>query len=126
MQELNELSQDMLIRFTQLDYSRELALMAVTMENNEEIEVGVARYSMNPDGNSCEFALVVADEWQHKGIGTRLMQALISSARQQGFSLMEGEILTSNQPMQRLVESLGFTVTASLEEPSIRLASMYL
>ena len=96
------------------------------MENNEEIEVGVARYSMNPDGNSCEFALVVADEWQHKGIGTRLMQALISSARQQGFSLMEGEILTSNQPMQRLVESLGFTVTASLEEPSIRLASMYL
>lgn len=126
MQELNELSQDMLIRFTQLDYSRELALMAVTMENNEEIEVGVARYSMNPDGNSCEFALVVADEWQHKGIGTRLMQALISSARQQGFSLMEGEILTSNQPMRRLVESLGFTVTASLEEPSIRLASMHL
>jgi acetyltransferase len=54
------------------------------------------------------------------------MNALISSARQQGFSLMEGEILTSNQPMQRLVESLGFTVTASLEEPSIRLASMHL
>ena len=81
---------------------------------------------MNPDGSSCEFALVVADEWQHKGIGTRLMNALISSARQQGFSLMEGEILTSNQPMQRLVESLGFTVTVSLEEPSIRLASMHL
>ncbi|HDZ16465.1 MAG TPA: GNAT family N-acetyltransferase, partial [Methylophaga aminisulfidivorans] len=56
----------------------------------------------------------------------RLMKALISSARQQGFSLMEGEILSSNQPMQRFVESLGFHVTSNMEEPSIKLASMTL
>ncbi|KKN08765.1 hypothetical protein LCGC14_1053400 [marine sediment metagenome] len=126
MQDLNELSQDMLIRFTQLDYSRELALVAVTIEDDDEIEVGVCRYTMNPDAVSCEFALVIADEWQQRGIGRRLMKALISSARQQGFSLMEGEILSSNQPMQRFVESLGFHVTSNMEEPSIKLASMTL
>jgi acetyltransferase len=113
----------MLIRFTQLDYSRELALIAVTEIEAEEVEVGVARYIMNPDGKSCEFALVVADEWQQRGIGSRLMKALINSARQQGFTTMEGEILSSNINMQRLTESLGFTLSKDPSDPSIRLAS---
>jgi acetyltransferase len=123
MQRLNELTHDMLIRFTQLDYSRELALIAVTEIDGEEVEVGVARYITNPDAKSCEFALVVADEWQQRGIGSRLMKALLNSARQQGFTTMEGEILTSNINMQRLTESLGFTLSKDPNDPSIRLAS---
>lgn len=123
MQRLNELTQDMLIRFTQLDYSRELALIAVTEIDNEEVEVGVARYIMNPDGKSCEFALVVADEWQHRGIGSRLMKALIASARQQGFTRMDGEILASNINMQRLAEELGFVLSKDPSDPGVRLAS---
>lgn len=123
MQRLNELTQDMLIRFTQLDYSRELALIAVTDMEGQEIEVGVARYTMNPDGKSCEFALVVADEWQHRSIGSRLMKALINSARQQGFTHMEGEILSSNINMQRLVEGLGFQLSNCADDPGIKLAS---
>lgn len=119
MQRLNELTQDMLIRFTQLDYSRELALIAVTYTEEKEIELGVARYAMNPDGQSCEFALVVADNWQKKGIGSRLMRALINSARQQGFKRMEGEILSSNSHMRRLAEDLGFVVTPSPDEPTV-------
>ena len=56
------------------------ALIATVNENGTEIEIGVARYAMNPDGESCEFALVVADAWQHRGIGSRLMQALMEAA----------------------------------------------
>jgi acetyltransferase len=123
MQRLNELTQDMLIRFTQLDYSRELALIAVTDIDDEETEVGVARYTMNPDGQSCEFALVVADEWQHRGIGSRLMKALIASARQQGFSRMNGEILSTNINMQRLAEELGFKLRNDPDDPGVKLAS---
>ncbi|MTI63622.1 MAG: bifunctional acetate--CoA ligase family protein/GNAT family N-acetyltransferase [Methylophaga sp.] len=123
MQRLNELTQDMLIRFTQLDYSRELALIAVTDIDDEEVEVGVARYTMNPDGKSCEFALVVADEWQHRGIGSRLMKALIASARQQGFEQINGEILSSNINMQRLAEELGFRLSNDPDDPGVKLAS---
>ena len=68
MQGLNELTQEMLIRFTQLDYHRELALIAVYEDGAMETELGVARYVKNPDGKTREFALVVTDEWQGKGI----------------------------------------------------------
>jgi acetyltransferase len=78
---------------------------------------------MNPDGKSCEFALVVADEWQHRGIGSRLMKALIASARQQGFSRMNGEILSTNINMQRLAEELGFKLRNDPDDPGVKLAS---
>ena len=120
MQGLNELTQQMLIRFTQLDYSRELALIAVLESPDQETELGVARYVMNPDSESCEFALVVADKWQHKGIGSNLMNALIEAARQRGINRMEGEILANNHNMLKLTENLGFSLHANSDDPSIR------
>jgi acetyltransferase len=84
-----------------------------------ETEIGVARYVINPDGESCEFALVVADAWQHKGIGHRLMDALIDIARDKGLKTMEGEVLGSNRNMLGLVTELGFSVSEG-DEPSIR------
>jgi len=122
MQSLNELTQQMLVRFTQLDYNRELALIAL-FESEEELELGVVRYVLNPDGESCEFALVIADEWQHKGIGTHLMQSLIEAARQRGIKHMNGEILTENVNMQKLVEKLGFVITNSPDDSNIMLAT---
>ncbi len=123
MQGLNELTLDMLVRFTQLDYNRELALIAVLEKPGEETELAVARYATNPDGESCEFALVVADAWQHKGIGSSLMTALIEAARQCGFKTMTGEILSGNNSMLELAGNLGFSIRASTEEPNIRLAT---
>ena len=69
MNSVNELSEAMLARFTQIDYSREMALIAVTQVHRKEVELGVARYSINPDGESCEFALVIADNMRGKGLG---------------------------------------------------------
>lgn len=123
MRSLNELTQEMLVRFTQLDYHRELALIAVLEQDGRETELGVARYIINPDGQSCEFALVVADAWQGKGIGSRLMQALMEAARQRGLGTMDGEILASNHNMLHLMTSLGFSLHTSGEDPGVKLAS---
>jgi acetyltransferase len=120
MQGLNELTQQMLVRFTQLDYSRELALIAV-LENHElETELGVARYVMNPDGESCEFALVIADKWQNRGLGSHLMSALMEAASQRGIERMEGEILSNNFNMLTLTEKLGFTIQTNPDDPGIK------
>jgi acetyltransferase len=123
MRSLNELTQEMLVRFTQLDYHRELALIAVLEQDGRETELGVARYIINPDGQSCEFALVVADAWQGKGIGSRLMQALMEAARQRGLGEMEGEVLASNHNMLHLMASLDFSLHTSSEDPGVKLVS---
>ena len=120
MQGLNELTQEMLVRFTQLDYHRELALIAVYEDKGVETELGVARYVVNPDGRTCEFALVVADEWQGRGIGSQLMTALMSAARQRGFEEIIGEVLATNTNMLELMRNLGFTISISREDPTIR------
>jgi acetyltransferase len=126
MQSLNELTPEMLVRFTQLDYHREMALIAVEEKAGTEIELGVARYVMNPDGKSCEFALVVADEWQHRGIGSHLMTRLMDAAQERGFNAMDGEILADNKKMLELVKSLGFHIQSSEGDPGIKLATISL
>ncbi len=113
MQTLKELTPEMLLRFTQIDYDRELALVAIAEQGGKDVEIAVTRYAMNPDGQSCEFALVVADAWQRKGIGARLLAKLIEAARVRGFRVMEGQVLAQNAPMLALAKRFGFQVTRS-------------
>jgi acetyltransferase len=112
---LQELTPEMLVRFTQLDYDREMAFIAVVERDGREQEVGVSRYTRNADGESCEFALVVADAFQGAGIGTALMIALIERARQKGLARMEGEVLAENSNMLELVGHLGFHIERHAE-----------
>ncbi|MEW8311983.1 MAG: bifunctional acetate--CoA ligase family protein/GNAT family N-acetyltransferase, partial [Candidatus Thiodiazotropha taylori] len=99
MSSIQELTPEMLTRFTQIDYHNEMALIAVTEDQHHEVELGVARYVINPDKRSCEFALVVADEWQRQGIGHKLMNHLMGIARDRGLERMEGEVLSNNFKM---------------------------
>ncbi|MGI9213149.1 MAG: GNAT family N-acetyltransferase, partial [Methylococcaceae bacterium] len=119
MDTLQELSHDMLIRLTQPDYNRELALIATVMTDDEEQQIGVARYFTNPDGHSAEFALVIADAWQGKGLGSRLMTSLIEAAREKGFRYLEGEVLTRNTRMLKLMHRLGFNTQIHSDDPSL-------
>jgi len=109
MSSMQELTETMLVRFTQIDYSREMALIAVTVEQGQEIELGVARYAINPDGESCEFALVVTDKFTGKGLGHKLMLSLMDAARSKGLKTIEGEVLIENHHMHELMGHLGFT-----------------
>ncbi|MEI6413764.1 MAG: GNAT family N-acetyltransferase, partial [Pseudomonadota bacterium] len=120
MDTIHELSQVQLVRFTQIDYDREMALIAITEKNAQPLQIGVARYATNPDGESCEFALVVSDEWNHKGMGHKLMVGLIDAARGKGLKVMEGEVLGTNHNMLKLATRLGFIITAHEDDPTIR------
>jgi acetyltransferase len=119
METLHELSREMLIRFTQLDYSRELAFIATLKQEGREIEVGVARYFTNPDGESGEIALVIADEWQNLGLGTRLMSCIIDAAQEKNFHSLQGEVLANNVKMLHLMNKLGFSQRKKDDEPSV-------
>ena len=120
MNSVQELTQTMLVRFTQIDYSREMALIAVTDEQDKEIELGVARFAINPDGESCEFALVIADTMQGKGLGQKLMIALMDAARAKGLKIMIGEVLKNNANMLKLMHRLEFSMEDSAEDATIK------
>ncbi|WP_139557617.1 bifunctional acetate--CoA ligase family protein/GNAT family N-acetyltransferase [Methylotetracoccus oryzae] len=118
-QALRELSQELLVRFTQLDYHRELALIATTTVAGEETEIAVARFFPNPDARSAEFAVVIADDWQRHGLGTRLMNQLIAAGREKGFETLEGEVLARNTAMLRFTEKLGFRACEKEDDPDV-------
>lgn len=119
MDAMQELSQDLLTRLTQLDYDRELALIATVQQEGQEVEIGVARYFTNPDGQTAEFALVIADAWQGQGLGTRLMTCLMDAAREKGFRTLEGEVLASNSRMLKLMQRLGFAARTQTDDPGL-------
>jgi acetyltransferase len=115
-----------LARFTQIDYENEMALVAIDTTGGQEREVGVARYVRLPDGRSCEFAIVVADDWQRRGLGRRMMSRLIEIARARGFATMTGVILAENGAMLRMVAKLGFAIAADPEDMRLRDATLAL
>ena len=118
---VKELSAQMLAQFTQIDYAREMALIAVTETNGKSRQQGVARYFINPDRKSCEFAIVVSDKLQGQGIGTRLMKALMDAARQHGLDVIEGSVLAENTGMLHLMDELGFYAEPSPGDRAVML-----
>lgn len=123
MQTINELSPAMLVRFTQMDYDREMALIAVSRGDGAEDEeriLGVSRYASLPNGDACEFAVVVDDQVRGKGLAHKLMSMLMEIARSKGIRIMEGEVLKGNSNMLHLAESLGFRVERHPEDEAIR------
>jgi acetyltransferase len=110
----------MVARLTQIDYDREMAFIATVDQDGKEVEVGVCRYAVNPGGDSCEFAIVVSDDWQHRGLARKLMLVLIDAARSRGLKFMEGDFLSNNERMLKFVAGLGFTLSNSPDDNSIK------
>ena len=103
---ISALSPEMISRFTQLDYGREMALVAVDVASDKF--VGVCRYFPYPDRESVEFALAIADTWQGRGLGFAMMKSLIACAKDVGYKSMDGSVLPANQAMLHLTTKLGF------------------
>ncbi len=80
----------------------------------------MGRYITNVDRRSCEFALVVSDRWQRKGIGHRLMHMLMEIARNRGLEEIQGEVLSNNHKMLELMKSLGFHISTDPDDPGIK------
>jgi acetyltransferase len=81
---------------------------------------------IDPDGLNCEFAIVVADKWQKRGIGTRLMNALIKHLRVSGVKRISGTVLKRNSAMRKLVKQLDFAETNIPDDPYILLVTKHL
>jgi acetyltransferase len=106
-----------LVRVCFGDYDRELALVVerTSPEGAREI-VALGRLSRDHgNGNSAEFALLVADTWQGRGVGRELLGRLLEVARREGIRRVYADILLANVRMQRLCEHLGFAVDAVAE-----------
>jgi acetyltransferase len=130
-----ELPPGMLSRFTLIDYDREMALVAVCKDRSTDADgqsreteriVGVSRYITNPDQRSCEFSLLVADDFSGKGIGSRLMESIIDAAREKGLVEMDGLVLAGNAEMLKLMKKLGFSVKRFDEDPDFKLVTYVL
>ena len=112
--QLHQLTPAMLARFTQIDYDRELALVAVVDDARRKggrAFAGVARYIENPDRVSAEYAIVVHDDWQNQRVGRALMERLIAAAKRKGLARLEGAVLSDNVRMLAFARALGFTAT---------------
>jgi acetyltransferase len=119
MDAVRELSPRMVSHFTRVDYDRHLALIATAERDGGEIEVAVARYVAQEDGERCEFAVVVADAWQRKGLGRRLLEALMAAARNAGIRVMYGDVLAGNSGMLRLMDSMGYGMRFNSRDPRL-------
>ena len=115
--QLRELTPAMLARFTQVDYDREMALVAVDETAGAPAIIGVARYIMGPDQESAAFAVVVADSWQRRGVARTLMARLVACARARGLQRLEGLVLRSNRNMLKFTEAFGFETRDNPGDP---------
>ncbi len=123
---IKDLSKKDLKRFTEPDSRNEAVLIVLCRGEAGEEEIGVARYMIDPDRENGEFAIVVADAWQRRGIGTRLMNALMSHLRGSGVQQISGSVLTGNSAMRTLMKRMGFTEAGVHDDPSTLLVTKHL
>jgi acetyltransferase len=108
---IKALSPEMLARMTQIDYDREMALVAIETSPNHETMLGAARIINDPDGRQAEFSVMIADAQQGKGIGAILLKRLIAIGRERGVEVIWGYVLRENTSMLRLGKKVGFSAT---------------
>jgi acetyltransferase len=110
MYSLREPSASFIKQLVEIDFDRTMAFVAVDTRGPDERFVAVARYGTDEGGTGAEFAVVVADAWQGRGIGTKLARILFEYARTRGLDHVYGTILANNEKMIKLVRYLGMEV----------------
>jgi acetyltransferase len=104
-------------RLSQLDYDRELALLAEL----DGTALGVVHFFADPDKLRAEYAIAVRSDWKGRGLGYLLMNRLIEIARQRGIGELVGEVLHENEPMLRMCRELGFAIAPQPHDPAVML-----
>ncbi|MGA7265686.1 MAG: bifunctional acetate--CoA ligase family protein/GNAT family N-acetyltransferase, partial [Stellaceae bacterium] len=102
-------------RLSQLDYDREMALLA----ERDGTALGVVHFFADPDRLRAEYAIAVRSDWKGLGLGFLLMTRLIAIARQWGIAELVGEVMRENEPMLQMCRELGFVITPDLSNPPL-------
>jgi len=118
------LSHQLAARLSQIDYAREMALIAQA-EHDDEI-LGVARFSADPDNREAEFSVTVRSDWKGRGVGWSLMARLVEIARQRGIGSLTGIVLHENEAMRRFCHDFGFAIASNPGDPTTVRASLAL
>lgn len=122
MGRIKELTPAMLARFTQVDYDREIALVALEDDSGNEKMLGVARITGDPDGKTGQAAVLVGDPWHGIGIGSSLLKKCLMIAEARKFKTVTGAALRENRSMLALAEKLGFKITQDQDSGEYRLS----
>ena len=108
---VKSLTPEILARFTQIDYDREISFVALDDRAGEEQMLGIANIIGEPDGKRGEFSVLIGDPWQGVGIGAKLLLQCLRIAQERGMEIVWGTVLSENIYMLGLGKKLGFTVT---------------
>src|SRR6201993_1112594 len=103
------------VRLSQLDYDRELALLAEC----HGTALGVVHFFADPDKLRAEYAIAVRSDWKGRGVGFLLMNRLIHIAGQRGLGELVGEVMRENEPMLQMCRELGFSIGPQPADPAI-------
>ena len=113
-----EFSHSFVARFTQIDYARSMAFVAISEDQSELL--GVARLAADPDYISAEYAVIVRSDLKGRGLGWTLMHHLIRYAESEGLRDLHGYVLAANERMLKMCRELGFDIAADPEDLSVR------
>lgn len=111
------LSHALAARLSQLDYDREMAILARRAADG--LVLGVVRFAADPDNRQAEYAIAVRSDWKGHGIGRLLMSRIIEIAGRRGIGEIIGDVLHENEPMLRLARALGFTLVTHPDDPEL-------
>lgn len=120
---MRRLSHQMAARLTQIDYDREMALVAIPLDIIDPDKpgpiFGVVRITADPDNERAEYAVLVRSDMKGKGLGSRLMKEILAYAESRSIHEVFGEVLRENAGMLGLCRDLGFTFHDSAEDHGI-------
>jgi acetyltransferase len=102
-------SHELLVRFTQIDYDREIAIIAEIEHKHKKHMIGVVRLVHDAWNNKAEFAEVVADAWQGQGLGNEMMDFMLEIAEERGLNTVYASVLHSNKVMVHMFKRRGFS-----------------
>lgn len=116
---LRELPESELARYTQIDYEREMAFIALDPASREEL--GVVRAVTHPSGETADFALIVAPDAAGRGLGRALLAKLVRYLRGRGVAALTGQVLSDNHRMLDLAERAGFRIVSGRLGPEVKI-----
>lgn len=108
---IKDITHELLVRYTQIDYDREIALVAVIKGKHKEKMIGVVRLIADPLNKTAEFAVVVADPWQGQGLGNKFTDYILKIARERRIKKVWAKFLRDNKPMLNIFKKRKFSVT---------------
>ena len=115
-QVIKEMSHDTLTRYCNIDYNREIAIVAEKGKNEGRRIIGAARVIVHPDRKRGEFAVAVGDEWQGQGLGSKLVDIAIEIGKDLSLESIYGDVLSNNLKMFQLCTKKGFKMEPIDEE----------